>query len=107
MGAEETVADGETAVPILLGLEAAAERFAGGVVAGEQQADHGVVGSEPSMGAAVEEEQFPLALASLPATMMGLASAHGSAEAGGPQEASERLVGDADALFDGQDVGEV
>ena len=84
VGGEQVQTDAEAAVAVFGRLEASDEGSSGGVVAGEDEAGRGVVGSEPGVGASVEKEALSLASAAFPSPPMLLESPYGPSDPQGP-----------------------
>ena len=78
-----------------------------GVETAELVDDGWMVGPEPRMRAAIQEEQFALLAATEAPTSMGLVAADFAAMSGRSQQATKGLIGDDDAVIFGQDVGQV
>jgi hypothetical protein len=105
--AEDVIADLEATVTVFVGLELAPKRFSCGVVGRQEQADAFVVGSEPGVRAAVEEEPLALmVLASAPESV-DLGASHGSAVSEGPEPLAQGLVAEADLVVRGEGIGQV
>jgi hypothetical protein len=104
---EDVVEDRKAAVEGFLVEEEAPERLAGGVVGGkdEDERELGPVGSEPVMGATIEEEEFTEAgTARTTAAMLALGSVAAlGRDPGSPEPTSDGLAAEFDlvVLFEG------
>jgi hypothetical protein len=101
--AKDVITDLEATVSVFLGLELAGQGSAGGVIAGQQETDGGIVLPEPWVGRAVEEEQLTFAGVSRASAAMNA----GFAEWFTVSQWAEGFVGDDKAVFLRESIGQV